>query len=69
MKLIIVPIIIVCFRFCLGSICNTGYHGLWTCTNGTANFNEEAYIEVKFSFSEKATKIWSYLPLDLTFTK
>ena len=24
---------------------------------------------LKFSFSEKATKIWSYHPLDLTFTK
>jgi hypothetical protein len=24
--------------------------------------------EVKLSFAEKATKIWSYLPLDLTFT-
>ena len=26
------------------------------------------YILLKFNFSEKATKIWSYLPLDLTFT-
>ena len=24
---------------------------------------------VKFSFSEKANKFWSYLPLDLMFTK
>ena len=24
---------------------------------------------LKFSFSEKATKMWSYHPLDLTFTK
>ena len=24
---------------------------------------------LKFSFYEKATQIWSYLPLDLTFTK
>ena len=24
---------------------------------------------LKFSFSENATTIWSYLPLDLTFTK
>ena len=28
--------------------------------------NKSTYL--KFSFSEKATKIWSYHPLDLTFT-
>ena len=32
--------------------------------------NSEVFCQkyVKFSFSEKATKIWSYHPLDLTFT-
>ena len=28
-----------------------------------------SYEYLLFSFSEKATKIWSYLPLDLTLTQ
>ena len=34
-----------------------------------AHYWPPSCFKLKFSFSEKATKIWSYHPLDLTFTK
>ena len=32
-------------------------------------YDDRLFIELKFSFDEKAAKIWFYLPLDLMFTK
>ena len=42
----------------------------FACKKKTKKYELKKKIEqIKFSFSEKATKIWSYHLLDLTFTK